>query len=177
MTSARDLFRPPRRHSRVLTATTLLAVLINGGCSRPTSPTTTTPLSLTRFRPEGVAYLWNSGYDQPATFVVRDRAAWESTWSQIHRRLSPVPPLPAVDFSVEMIGVAALGGQPTAGYDLVLTKASETGGTVTVEATTRRPGPQCAVLPVITTPVDLARLPRREGPVVFRLVPTTASCS
>ena len=166
---------PSRRHMRPWPSIALLALLIDGACSPPTSPATT-PLSLTRFRAEGVAYLWSSGYDQPATFVVRDRATWESTWNQIHRRHSPIPPLPAVDFSADMIAVAALGGQPTSGYDLVLSNASETGGTVTVEATTRTPAPGCAILPVVTSPVDLARLPRRDGPVLFRLIPNIPSC-
>ena len=76
-----------------------------------------------------------------------------------------------------MVGVAALGGQPNSGYDLVLTNASESGGTVTVEVATRSPAPQCVILPVITSPVDLARLPRREGHVLFRLIPNPSSCS
>jgi len=167
---------PSRRDMRPWPSIALLALLIVGACSPPTSPPMTTPLSLTRFRAEAVAYLWSSGYDQPATFVVRDRATWETTWNQIHRGHSPIPPLPAVDFSVDMIAVAALGGQPTSGYDLVLSNASETGGTVTVEATTRTPAPGCAILPVVTSPVDLARLPRRDGPVLFRLIPNIPSC-
>ena len=168
---------PSHRHVPVLPASALLALLINGACSQPVSPTTTTPLSLTRFRAEDVAYLQYSGFDQPTTFVVRDSATWESTWNQIHRRLSSVPPLPAVNFSVEMIAVAGLGGQPTSGYDLVLSNASEGDGTVTVEAKTRSPATRCAILPVVTSPIDLARLPRREGPVVFRLMPIATSCS
>ena len=173
-----DLHIPFPSHRRVLMlpATALLALLINGACSLPEAPTTTT-LSLTRFRAEDVAYLQYSGYDQPTTFVVRDNATWESTWNQIHRRLSSVPPLPAVNFSVEMIAVAGLGGQPTSGYDLVLSNASEGDGTVTVEAKTRSPATRCAILPVVTSPIDLARLPRREGPVVFRLMPIATSCS
>jgi hypothetical protein len=135
------------------------------------------PLSLTRFRAEAVAYLWNSGYDQPVTFVVRDRATWESTWNQMHRRQSPIPPLPDADFSAEMIAVAALGSKPTSGYDLVLTTASESGQTVTIDVATRTPAPQCALLPVVTSPVDLARLPKREGSVLFRLLPNTSPCS
>jgi protease stability complex PrcB-like protein len=131
---------------------------------------------LTRFRSEPIAFLSISGYDQPTTFVVRDRAMWESTWNQIHRRLTPIPPLPAIDFTADMIGVAALGAQPTSGYDLVLTIASESGGTVTVDVVTRSPAPQCAILPVVTSPVDLARLPRRDGPVVFRLTANAPSC-
>src|SRR5216117_931164 len=137
----------------------LLTLLISGACSAPTPPTTPAPLPMTRFRADPVAYMWNSGFDQPATFIVRDRTTWESIWNQLHSRHTPVPPLPAVDFSSEMVAVAALGAQSTAGYDLVLTNASESEGTVTVEATTRTPAPQCAILPVVTSPVDLARLP------------------
>jgi len=117
-----------------------------------------------------------SGFDQPTTFVVHDRMTWESTWNQLDRWLSPMPPLPAVDFSSEMVAVVALGAQPTSGYDLVLTNASESAGTVTVEATTRTSAPQCVILPVVTSPVDLARLPRRDGLVRFQLNPTGAPC-
>jgi hypothetical protein len=165
-----------RRHIRALRASALLVILIDGACTAPTSPTTT-PLSLTRFRSEMVAYLFVSGYDQPTTFVVRDPVSWESTWNQLYRRQTPVPPLPSVDFSVEMIAVAALGSQPTSGYDLVFANASEREGTVTIEVTTRSPAAQCAILPVVTSPVDLARLAKRNGVVQFRFTAAGGSCS
>ena len=159
---------------RRLLASASIVVVTASSCSSPTPPTTTMPLPLTRFRTEDTAYLSISGYDQATRFVVRDRAGWESAWSQIHARLRPVPPLPDVDFSMQMIAVVGLGGQSTSGYDVVLASASETSGTITVEATSKSPSPRCVTLPVVTSPVDLARLPRREGAVLFQIVGSTS---
>src|SRR5262245_64975265 len=86
------------------------------------------------------------------------------------------PPVPEVDFSREMVVVAALGRRPSSGYEIVFTGASEADGVVTMELETKAPGPRCVTLSVITAPVDLARVPKRDGRVVFRPTPTVVNC-
>src|SRR5436189_1637397 len=134
----------------------LPATLWMSGCGEPNAPST--PLTLVRLRPEATAFLNISGYDSAATLVVRDRDAWQQAWSEIHRRVSPIPPLPTIDFSTEMIVVAALGSRPTSGYDILFAGASEAGAVVTLEVVAKSPGPGCVTLTVVTSPVDLARV-------------------
>jgi hypothetical protein len=123
-------------------------------------------VSMTRLRADPYAFTFGSGMDRAARFVVRDAATWQATWNQIYQGSSPVPPLPAVDFSREMIVVAALGSHPTGGYNILLEGAAEapSNGTVfTVSSVS--PGPRCATTQAFTQPVDIARLPLRSGPV------------
>ena len=133
---------------------------------------------MVRFRPEPSAFMAFSPLGTAQTSVVRDRDAWLRMWVALFpgSPTSLPPPLPEVDFSREMVVVAALGSQPSSGYDIVFTGAFEADGVVTMELETRSPGPGCGTLTVITAPVDLARVPRRDGSVVFRPTPTVTTC-
>jgi hypothetical protein len=154
----------------------LTLTLFSGACAQPSSPTSTTPLPLTRFRGDSSAFLIFSGLDEPATRVLRNRDEWQSIWNQMYRRQNPIPALPDVDFSREMVVLTALGIRPSSGYDIQLTEASETDGLVTVRALARSPGSNCVTLTVITSPLDLARLPKRSGTVVFQTTSEVTNC-
>jgi hypothetical protein len=153
----------------------LVTALACYSCSSPTVPTNGVPVLLTRFDSNLNSSHFETGYAQPATLVVRDQATWQATWSQLYMPFHPPPPIPDVDFSTEMVVVAAAGSQPTSGYDIVFTGASEAGGTVTVNALTTSPS-RCVVLDVVTQPVDLARMPKLDEPVVFRITSGVHSC-
>lgn len=148
--------------------------LVSSGCAHPNSPST--PLTLIRFRTEPSSYLTFGGYDQPQTLVVHDRDTWIRIWAELNRRITPVPAMPEIDFASEMVVVAALGNQPSSGFDIVFTGATEADGVVTVEVESRSPGPTCVTLTVITSPLDLARIPRRNGAVVFHTTPKVVAC-
>lgn len=154
----------------------LVAALVTAACDRPGSPTNGTPLSMTRLREGAASFMTFSGYEQSITLVVRDRDAWQLVWNQAHRNIFPIPPVPEIDFSTEMIVVAALGTRPSSGYDVVFTRASEANGVITVNAEARAPGPNCGTLTVITSPLDLARVPARSGTVLFHIMPSTVRC-
>jgi hypothetical protein len=152
----------------------LIALLAAGACTQPpASPGMGVPVPLTRFPQDGGAF---SGYEQPITLVVRDNETWQSTWTQVYRGRQPIPPLPPVDFSTAMVVVATLGAKPSSGYAMELTGAYRSNGTVTVEATSVSPGPRCVTLPVITYPLDIARMPRLDLPVQFHVTPSVTSC-
>ena len=84
--------------------------------------------------------------------------------------------MPDVDFSTEMVVLAASGDKASSGYDIVFTAASEAEGIVTVDALATSPDANCVVLAVVTQPADLARMPRHDGPVVFRLTSAVHVC-
>lgn len=137
-----------------------------------TSDVPTQPLgpivSMVRLRVEPYSFTYYSGLDRPARLVVRDAFTWQNVWSEIHRRQSPVPSLPAIDFSREAIVVVALGARSSGGYGILLAGAAESGANeiaVTVHSTS--PGPNCVTTQAFTQPVDIARLPLRGGTVRF----------
>jgi hypothetical protein len=103
--------------------------------------------------------------------VVRDQATWQTLWAKLNADDSPPRALPAVDFSTDMVVVAAAGPEPTAGFRVSVDSASERAGAVTVEVTITSPGPTCGLLTIYTSPVATARLPTRAGPVNFDVTP------
>ena len=126
-----------------------------------------TAVTLTRFRTDSYAFAFNSGITSPLNVVVRDPAAWSELWQNIHAPMTPAPPLPVVDFSREMIIAAGLGNRLSGGYDVLLARAAEDASGLQIEVIETSPGPGCATTQALTQPVDLARTPRRDGPVRF----------
>jgi hypothetical protein len=125
-------------------------------------------LPIVRLRSEPYSFTFYSGLDRPARLVVRDAVTWRAVWNQIYLRQSPLPPLPAVDFSRDMIVVVALGSRSTGGYSILVGGASEAannGVAVTVDSSS--PGSNCVVTEAFTQPVDIARVPLRDGTVRF----------
>jgi hypothetical protein len=115
--------------------------------------------------------------------VIRDRDAWLDVWKRIHR-LDPnrgphpePPPLPEIDFSREMIVVAAMGARPTSGYAIVIDGAYAYDRNYRLEVVVRSvENRNCAAFQVMTAPVDIVRLPRTERFVVFREVEVVPDC-
>lgn len=145
-----------------------VVVVLAAACgAAPSAPDDQEPLPVVRLRREPVSFAYASGFDEPRQFVVRDAAAWQQTWAELWRNNVPAPPLPAVDFASEMIVVAALGTRPTGGYSIFVDSASEGPEGVAVRVRAVSPGSGCAVTLAVTQPVDVARVPRRDGAVVF----------
>jgi len=125
-------------------------------------------IPMVRLRAEPYSFAFYSGLDKQARLVVRDDATWQALWSQINFRSSPVAPRPAIDFSREMLVVVALGARGTGGYSILLEGAAEDGpdGTA-IMVRSVSPGPNCVTTQAFTQPVDIARLPLRNGDVRF----------
>ena len=151
----------------------LAAACAGSDISQPPGPN----VPMVRLRAEPYAFTFYSGLDRPERLVVRDPDTWQTVWSQIHSRQSPLPPLPAVDFSREMIVVAARGARGSGGYNILLAGASEAAANGTlVTVISRSPGRTCVVTGALTQPVDIARLPLRSGPVTFVEQTHVTSC-
>jgi hypothetical protein len=124
-------------------------------------------IPVVRLRAEPYSFEFYSGLNTPARLVVRDAAAWQSLWAQIYQRRFPVPPVPAIDFSREMLVVVALGSRSSGGYGILIDGASGEGANVTIAVRSISPAPTCGVTGALTQPVDIARLPRKDGEVRF----------
>ena len=115
------------------------------------------------------------GISQRARLVIRDRDEFIKLWNQMMRVTSNKPPLPEVDFSREMIIVAAMGQQPDR-YEIIIDSACEVDNQleVLVRSTKFLPcGLQAGLLPET---VDIVRLPKTDLPVVFRETEVTSDC-
>jgi len=148
-------------------------LLLGAACQTPPQDAagTGTELPLSRFRQDSFAYTQTSGYLIPTQLVIRDQAAWAEAWRTLHAGHQSEPPLPLVEFDREIVVLAALGSRNTGGYDVLLEAASIEGSQVTLTVRETAPGSTCARIHVLTQPVDIARLSRREEPIHFVTVP------
>jgi PrcB C-terminal len=125
-------------------------------------------IPVVRLRSDPYSFTFYSGMTVPARLVVRDAVTWQAVWAQVYRGMSPVPPTPSIDFSQEMVIVAALGTYGSGGYGILVDGASEAdAGGAAIAIRSNSPGPSCVVTLAFTQPVDIARMPRRDGAVTF----------
>ncbi len=173
-TASLRMMVPPR------TASILLACSVACGAPTVTSPSVTqqpsrlvaTPVPL-----DGAAgMIAYSGYHEAARIVIRSDADWRSAWATLHAGSSPVPPVPPVDFSREMVLLAALGDRPSGGFGVAIREVTFDGSTVGAAVVETRPGPRCIVTAVVTQPVAVVTVPRSDVPVVFLDRAVTADC-
>jgi hypothetical protein len=103
--------------------------------------------------------------------VVRDRDTWVQVWNRINLP-SKSPPLPEIDFTREMLVVAAMGWRPSSGYRIVMDKAylyeSYPRLEVVVRSIDNTKCPGLGHFTTITSPIDIVRLARTDHPVVLR---------
>jgi hypothetical protein len=144
----------------------LIAMIACSAATIDSSPPGT-PLQITRLRAEPYSFTSASGFDQPARLVISDPTTWATAWQQTFKGSLPVPPVPDVDFSREVIVLAALGSHSTGGYGILVEGASATDTGTSIEIRSISPGSNCVTTQAFTQPVDIARVPRRDGPVAF----------
>jgi hypothetical protein len=134
-------------------------------------------IPLVRFTGSSLAFSVFSGIADPERRVVADAHDWAALWQRIHAGVSPMPPMPDVDFEKEMILAAALGSRPSGGYSIRIERLR--GGDGVLEALVSRttPGRDCMVIAAVTAPVDLVRVPRIDQPISWREEAEERTCS
>jgi hypothetical protein len=140
-------------------------VIAAAGCDTMTG--VGVPIPIARFRADAHSFASFSGMNAPARLVIRDADSWQAAWTQINGGSSAAP-LPSINFSREMVILAAMGTQGSSGPDILITGASQAdagGAVIAIRLTSVGVG--CASLTILTQPVDLARMPRRDGEVTF----------
>ena len=103
--------------------------------------------------------------------VIKSRDEFSNFWKQLISQVPPAnwaPPPPEIDFSKEMIVVAAMGARPTSGYWAFIDGACEVDGRVEVFVSNVEDASCLATMQVQTYPADAVRLPQTDLPVVFR---------
>jgi hypothetical protein len=141
-----------------------------------TAPTAT--IAMVRLAADSGTYAVNSGYETPATLVIRDSSAWAAAWATVHAGVEPPPALPAVNFAQDMLVLTAIGQQPNGGHSVVITSSTfDSAGAVVVRAEHRTPGSSCMTSMALVQPVDIARIPQSTAAVRFEVVPVTQECT
>jgi hypothetical protein len=112
-------------------------------------------------------YRYNSGYGDSARLVVKTADEWSRLWTRIVSNHGPTPPTPAIDFSKEMLLVAAMGTRATGGYSIEIEAVDRDSSGITASVRSRSPGKSCGTTSALTAPVAIVRVPRSDKPVRF----------
>ena len=117
------------------------------------------------------------GISQRARMVIRNGDEFNELWNQIFHRVSDKrkPALPAVDFSREMIIVAAMGSQPDL-YEIIVDSACEVDKQLEVLVRSTKYSWCGGIAGNLPETVDIVRLPKTDLPVVFKEIEATSDC-
>jgi hypothetical protein len=122
-------------------------------------------------------YRFNSALDRPLYNAVRDYRSWHAMWDRIVARHGASPLSPSVDFSKDMILIAATGAKGSGGYGIQIVSVRETAKELVATAVRTSPGPRCGATAAITAPADIVRVPISRKPVRWTLRDRLADCS
>lgn len=148
-----------------------------GNGELPGPPALATPLVVERLPAATLVNEGYSGFGRAEVRLVRDQRALEAAWTQLFSARTDRPALPVIDFRREMVVVAAMGQRNSGGYGIAIDSAfANSGDGTTFAIRTRSPGASCFVTQALTAPADVARLPRRDGPVRVRQADVVTSC-
>jgi hypothetical protein len=122
-------------------------------------------------------YRFSSALDRPLYTAVRDYRSWHAMWDRIAARHGPKPLSPSVDFSKDMILIAATGAKPSGGYGIQIVSVRDTGKELVATAVRTSPGPRCGATAAITAPADIVRVPISRKPVRWTFRERLTDCS
>jgi hypothetical protein len=140
-------------------------------------PVPLTPLGPKRSGPR--TSFSGSQIKDPFRVVVRSRDEWLAVWKTLYQIIpsnGPYPDPPEIDFSREMLIVAAMGQRPTSGYAIIIDSAYEQSDRLEVVVTSVITIKCGGVYTSVTSPIDIVRLPKLERPVVFRELEVVPAC-
>jgi hypothetical protein len=157
------MYHRSRLHlSALLVGATAVSIGCSSGASSgPEMPVDTQPLA------EVQPFRFYSGMKTRQRLVVRDAATWANAWQQIAATMPPPPAAPAVDFSSDLLIVAAMGTMPTGGYSIDVDDVGVGGGNASISITEQSPGPTCVVTQSLTAPVVVVVVPKFAGQATF----------
>ena len=95
-----------------------------------------------------------SGIGEARRMVVRDANAFAQVWSELG-----AGDRPEVDFTQNVVVVAALGQRPTGGYEIAVSHVGQADGQLNIEVVETTPGPNCLTAGAETQPVDVVVVP------------------
>jgi len=92
-----------------------------------------------------------SGITTPERLVIRDDSAYAKFWAS----LGDASSRPSVDFTHDIVIVAAAGQQPTGGHSIAVERVIRVGAGLAVEVATTVPSKGCMTTQALTQPVDV----------------------
>jgi hypothetical protein len=96
-------------------------------------------------------------------FFCRNQQTWAAKWRGLHYRQLPEPPLPHVDWAIEMVALLVCGTRPSGGHHLTIKSIGVHGAWVEVRAVERRPGRGAVTTAALTNPYHAVAIRGHDG--------------
>jgi hypothetical protein len=123
------------------------------------------PLPVTQVDTLDLSYA--SGISDSMRQVIRTDPDWQSFWTRYQSNMSPAQPAPSIDFTGQMVIVAAMGGRPTGGFTIEIEYVVHNGDGYDVGVVETSPGSSCVVTQAVTSPITAVVVPVVDGEVHF----------
>jgi hypothetical protein len=99
-----------------------------------------------------------SGIEEKKFVMIVSRQEWEELWKEAHKNITPVPELPAVDFTGETVLGVFMGTRSTGGYSIEIDRIGCPDGIIQAIIKTRSPEPGDMVTTALTQPFHIVRV-------------------
>ncbi len=119
---------------------------------------------------------FHGGVEAGENVAVTGEAEWTTLWNQMAANITPKPPVPAIDFSKEMVIGVFLGIKPTGGYSIEVTRIAESADRITVYVREVSPGPNCRVTEALTNPYHIVKIETSSKQVDFSVTKDVTEC-
>jgi len=98
----------------------------------------------------------------PQIRVIADQGEFTSFWGSLHRNMTPLPPLPSVDFSRHDVVAVVDMVRPTGGYGIEVQEVQEGMDGIWLTIIRTKPGEGCITTQSLTQPYHLVAI-RKSG--------------
>ena len=97
-------------------------------------------------------------YEARANFTIRDAVTWESLWLDLYSGHYPIPEVPTVNFTSEMLIAVFQGERGSGGYSTNITRIIMTNAYYLVYVDEIHPGESCGTTTVMTYPYHIVKI-------------------
>ncbi|MBI4895374.1 MAG: protease complex subunit PrcB family protein [Candidatus Aenigmarchaeota archaeon] len=118
----------------------------------------------------------NGGDVERGNYILKKATEWKDLWTKINYYNSPIPPVPDVNFSKEMVVALFAGRKYTSGYYIEVSHIDEKVDGITVFVKEYSPGVNCLTSQVLTYPFNIVKIPRTEKEIGFNTEEVVLNC-
>ncbi|GEM_PF-5684373 len=118
----------------------------------------------------------NGGDSERGNYILTKSTEWKDLWTKMNYDKSPIPALPDVDFSKEIIIAVFQGRRYTSGYSIQISNIDEKANGITIFVKEYSPGANCITSQVLTYPFYIVKIPRTTKDMGFSTEEIVVNC-
>lgn len=120
---------------------------------------------------------YGSVFNEAGQITVTNETEWKGLWAKLHNGITPMPAIPAVDFSTSTVIAVLQGVQLSGGYDIGVTHITENEKGIQVSFQETVPGIDCPATAALTSPCHIVKIAKTTEAMEFQGITVTRSCN